>query len=281
MKSIMTLAMLTLSAAAAQAQDELRLSADLWKDPSPVVPKSGPTLPWENQDEFDRGRGRRSDTDLIVNAAIHGHYSMPFGSADRDSVAYSNPAGGVTVLIDQHVSWNDLFHPGWGFDLEFDLMFGDGNKGGRSRTPGFDYGAFVAYMSDTYSGGSVTDDFNASVRASNLDATTLLVGGKVIQSFQDGFFADGRFGIGAVHYSAVQGEFSGPLIPTFRDTLLKETWTFAMDLRGHGGIRLGPVGLTLGMGFRFMAPPTEGGRISLDSGPFWTWDIDLGAEIGF
>jgi len=281
MKTILTLAMLSLSAAAARAQDELRLSADLWKDPSPFTSEAGPTLPWENQDDFDRGRGRKSDTDLIVNAAIHGHYSMPFGSADRDSVAYNNPAGGVTVLIDQHVSWNDLFHPGWGFDLEFDLMFGDASKQGRMRTPGFDYGGFVAYMSDTYGGSSVSDDFNARVKANNLDVTTILVGGKVIQSFQDGFFADGRFGIGAVHYGSVQAEFSGPAIPTFRDELLEETWTFAVDLRGHGGIRLGPLGLTIGMGFRFMVPPNEGSRVNLDSGPFWTWDLDLGAELGF
>ena len=37
----------------------------------------------------------------------------------------------------------------------------------------------------------------------------------------------------------------------------------------------------IGMGFRFLVPPSEGARVSLDSGPLWVWDIDIGAELGF
>lgn len=276
MNTLLALPILLLSAAAVQAQDEVRLSTDLWKDGTPAIEESGPTLPWETQDDFDRGRRVKRSDDLTVNAAIHGHYSIPFGSAHRNVLVYGN-----TFVIDQHLSWGDLFHPAWGFDLEFDIMFGDASKQGRMRTPGFDYGIFVAYMSDTFGGSSASDDFGFTVRPGNLDATTVLVGGKVIQSFDQGFFADGRFGIGAVHYSSVIAEFVGPGIPPFRDELFEETWTFAMDLRGHGGIRLGPLGLTIGMGFRFMVPPNEGSKISMDPGPLWTWDIELGAELGF
>jgi hypothetical protein len=270
-----------LSASALQAQEDLRLPADLWTEPTAIAATgdSGNVLPWESQDEFDRGRGRGegSKTDLVVNAAVHGRYGIPFGSADRDVFVY----GGGVFLIDQHLSWSDLFHSGWGYDLEFDIMFGDASGRGRMRTPGFDYGAFVAVLVDQYGGGSVSDNGGNFMRTDNLNMTTLLVGGKVIQSLDQGFFADGRFGVGAVHYSTVEATFGGPAIPDFRDELLKDTWTFALDLRGHGGIRLGPVGLTLGLGFRFLVPPSEGARVSLDSGPLWIFDIDLGAEIGF
>ena len=267
-----------LSASALQAQEDLRLPADLWTEPTAIAATGEPgnVLPWESQDEFDRGRGREK-TDLVVNAAIHGRWAIPFGSADRDVFVY----GGGVFLVDQHLSWSDLFHSGWGFDLELDIMFGDASGRGRMRTPGFDYGAFLAVMVDEFTGGSVSDSGGNFIHPDNLNMNTFLVGGKVIQSFDQGFFADGRFGLGAVHYSAVNATFGGPLLPDFHDELLKDTWTFALDLRGHGGIRLGPVGLTIGMGFRFLVPPSEGARVSLDSGPLWVFDIDLGAEIGF
>jgi hypothetical protein len=266
------------SASALQAQEDLRLPADLWREPTAVATTAEPenVLPWETQDEFDRGRVR-AKSDLVVNAALHGRWGIPFGSADRDVFVY----GGGIFLVDQQLSWSDLFHSGWGFDLELDIMFGDASGRGRMRTPGFDYGAFVALMVDEFSGGSVSDSLGNFIHPDNLNMNTFLVGAKVIQSFDQGFFADGRFGLGAVHYSAVNATFGGPLIPDFRDELLQDTWTFAMDLRGHGGIRVGPVGFTIGMGFRLLAPPSEGARVSLDSGPLWVFDIDLGVELGF
>jgi hypothetical protein len=84
-----------------------------------------------------------------------------------------------------------------------------------------------------------------------------------------------------VHYSSVEGSFEGPGLLKFRDTVFKDTWTFASEFKGHAGYRLGPVGVVLGLGFRIQAPPTEGNNFSMSSGAFWTFDIDLGAELGF
>jgi hypothetical protein len=271
---------IVLTGGALTAQEDVRLPADLWTDPPAAIAAPEPEesrLP-ELQDEFQRGRGGgAAKNDLIVNVAIHGRFTVPFGSADRDVFVY----GGGVFLVDQHLSWADLFHPGWGFDIEFDIMFGDASGKGRMRQAGFDYGVFGAVLVDEFPGSSVTDDFGNFIHPQNLNMTTILVGGKVIQSFDQGFFADGRFGLGAVHYSSVSATFGGPGIPDFHDELLRDTWTFAMDLRGHGGVRLGPLGLTIGLGFRFMVPPAEGGRVSLDSGPLWVFDIDIGAELGF
>ncbi len=272
--TIAALAALLLPAAALQAQDGLRISTDLWSEP---VLNADDARPWQSDDEFRHPGGGRSKGDLTVNAALHGRFVLPFGSADRDVFVY----GGGLFVVDQHLSWADLFHPGWGFDLEFDFMFGDSSGRGRMRTPGFDYGAFLAVMVDDCSGGSVSDSAGNFIHPEDLNMTSFLVGAKVIQSLEGGFFADGRFGLGAVHYSAVNATFGGPLTPDFQDELFKDTVTFALDLRGHGGIRLGPLGLTIGMGFRMLAPPNEGGQLSMSSGPIWVWDIDLGAEIGF
>jgi len=278
LRGIAVFAVLLLPSAALCAQEEVRLPADLWSDVriTPPAAESEATAIPELQDDVPRGRGGAKN-DLILNAAVHGRFGIPFGSADRDVFVY----GGGVFLVDQHLSWADLFHPGWGFDVELDIMFGDASGKGRARQPGFDYGAFAAVLVDEFPGSSVTDSGGHFIHPDNLNMTTILVGGKVIQSFDQGFFADGRFGLGAVHYSAVEATFGGPGIPDFHDELLRDTWTFAMDLRGHGGIRFGPLGLTLGLGFRFMVPPSEGHRASLDSGPLWVFDIDLGAELGF
>src|SRR5579862_170917 len=276
---IAAVAAVLLSSATLCAQDEVRLPADLWSDvrTSPPTPESeAPAFP-DFQDDVPRGRGAGAKNDLILNAAVHGRFGIPFGSADRDVFVY----GGGVFLVDQHLSWGDLFHPGWGFDVELDIMFGDATAKGRARQPGLDYGIFAAVLVDEFPGSSVTDDAGHFIHPSDLNMTTVLVGGKVIQSFDQGFFADGRFGIGAVHYSSVEATFGGPGITDFHDELLRDTWTFAMDLRGHGGIRFGPLGLTLGLGFRFMVPPSGGPRASLDSGPLWVFDIDLGVELGF
>jgi hypothetical protein len=261
-----------------QAQEEARLPSDLWSQPPPVLPAPDPedVAIREMQDDMPRGRASAKN-DLTVNVAVHGRFVLPFGSADRDVFVY----GGGVFLVDQHLSWADLFHPGWGFDVELDILPGDASGKGRARQPGFDYGGFAAVLIDECPGSSVSDGAGNFIHPQNLNMTTILVGGKVIQSFDQGFFADGRFGIGAVHYNTVEATFGGPGIPDFHDELLRDTWTFAMDLRGHGGIRLGPVGLTIGLGFRFMVPPNEGARVSLDSGPLWIFDIDIGAEIGF
>jgi hypothetical protein len=260
------------------AQDDVRLPVDLWSDvrtTTPPTDSDSSALP-ELQDEAPRGRGG-SKNDLILNAAVHGRFGIPFGSASRDVFIY----GGGVFLVDQHASWADLFHPGWGFDVELDIMFGDASGKGRARQPGFDYGAFAAVLVDEYPGSSVTDDFGHFIHPDNLNMTSIMVGGKVIQSFDQGFYADGRFGLGAVHYSAVEATFGGPGILDFHDELFRDTWTFAMDLRGHGGIRFGPLGLSIGLGFRFMVPPSGGARVDLNSGPLWIFDIDLGVELGF
>jgi len=111
--------------------------------------------------------------------------------------------------------------------------------------------------------------------------TGWMVGVKAAQPLGGNFYTDGRFGLGGVHYSEVMGDFKGPLFPSVRDVLFEETWTFGMELLGHVGIRLGPLGLNFGMGFTLWVPPSEGTRIQLDSGPLYTFFLELGAELGF
>jgi hypothetical protein len=233
-------------------------------------------LPGVLQAEPPAGRGRDRDvSDFTLNVAAHARYAIPFGAADRSYIVYGN---GLWV-VDHYVSWSDFFHPGWGFDLELDIFLAK-NGPGPNQQPGFNYGIAVVLTSDEFGGDHVNDSLGRSLSIENLTMSSILIGGKVIHTLGHGFYADGSFGVGAVHYSAVEGTFSG-LGPSFRDEILEDTWTFASQFRGHAGYRLGPLGIVAGLGFRIQAPPHEGDRISMNSGAFWTFDLDLGVELGF
>jgi hypothetical protein len=218
----------------------------------------------------------RKEEDLQLNVAAHIRYAIPFGSADRSEWIY----GPGIVVVDQNLSWSDFFDPGWGLDLEVDFFL-SGRGQGQNRTPGLNYGVMLMLQTDEFGGQRVNGTFNNSVKVDDMTMNSILIGGKVLHSLGGGFYADGHVAIGAVHYTAVEGTFNGPGFGQFRDEVFDDTWTFASQFRGHVGYRLGPVGIVFGLGFRIQAPPSEGSRVSFDSGAFWTFDLELGAELGF
>lgn len=220
-------------------------------------------------------RSRSGNMVLTVDASLHGRFSMPFGSANSDVFIYGN-----TFIIDNHVGWSEFFDPGWGATLTIDIG-GRSTRRGVHGPAGFELGGYLSLQQQRFHGGSVHDDFGNSVKSSDLDVAGWMVGVKAGQPLGDGFYTDGRFGIGAVHYSEVMGDFKGPAFPEVRDVLFEETWTFAMELLGHAGIRLGPLGINVGMGFTLWVPPNEGSQLDLDSGPLYTWFFELGVELGF
>ena len=218
--------------------------------------------------------GREPEFGLSAGAKVR--WSTPFGLADGDISWISGP-GGTVVFIDDTVAWSDLFDSGWGAEIEIALMMGRT----REFQGGMRYGGYLALGIDHYEGDSVSGDFGGKIRPDDLDMSTFIVGGKGVHTLSETAVAGGRFGIGAVHYASVDATFSGPLVAGVRDEFLEDTWTFASEFRGHAGVKLGPLSLTAGLGLRILAPPREGDRLDMDSGAFWTFDLDLGAELGF
>ena len=234
------------------------------------VEKAGPK-------KEDIGRKLNDDDDLLVNFGLKARFSIPFGAADR---SYYNYYG--YYYVDHYYSWADFFNPGWGLEAEADFFFGKNGPGHR-RSPGFNYGLALIVQVDEYYGRNIGGDFGNSLRLDDMSATTLMIGGRVLQTMGNDFYYGGVISLGAVHYTEVEGTFTGPLFPVggTRDKILKDTYTFASNFAFNGGYRLGPIGLTLGGALRIMAPPSEGPHFSMNSGAFWTFDINLGAEIGF
>jgi len=217
------------------------------------------------------------EDDLLINVAAHLRFSVPFGAANRN---YSNYYYGY-YYVTNYTSWADLFNPGCGFEMEADFFFGKNGPGNR-RSPGFNYGLALLFQADQYYGKTVDGAAGTRLAMDDMTAATLQVGGRVLQTMGTDFYYGGLIALGAVHYSEVEGTISGPLAPIpVRDKVFRDTYTFASTFRADAGYRLGPIGLTIGGALRIMAPPSEGTHFSMDSGAFWTFDIDLGVEIGF
>lgn len=205
------------------------------------------------------------------NIGIHGRWSLPLGSAERSSFTY----GGV-VYVTRHLAWSDLFEPGWGYDLEADIYFGD-----KRGAQGFNAGLVVLLQSDTYGGGRVTNSLGGNLAFSDLTMGSLLIGGTVIQAIGQGFYTKGLIALGPVHYSSVDATFTGIGFATFRNEVFENTWTISSDFRADIGYRVGPLGIVFGVGFRIQAPPSEAASTHLNSGAFWTFDLNFGLELGF
>jgi hypothetical protein len=223
------------------------------------------------QDDFQRAP--RRDDELNVGFAARLRFTIPFGAADHSYSSYY-----PYYYVDHYLSWADFFNPGWGFEMEADIYL---NNAGSRRTPGFYYGIAVLFQVDQYYGSNVHDGHGDTLSVGDMTTGSIQVGGKVVQTLSNNFFYGGMIALGAVHYSEVDGTFSGPLFAQFRDRIFRDTWTFASSFRADGGYRIGALAIVAGLGFRIMAPPSEGTHLSLNSGAFWTFDMDLGLELGF
>lgn len=214
---------------------------------------------------------------MTVGAQARG--SFPFGAADEGIVIIS----GNTITILDHLDYSDLFNPGLGFTLEVDLMSRapPPPPGGLpwSRNP--DAGGYVALEWDWFGGGQAEDEAGTTVRPDTLKITSVLVGFKAAGTVEGNFFGDARFGMGATHWPSLDGKFRPQGGPNFRTELFEETWAFAMELRMHFGWKLGPFAFVFGFGGRLIGPPEPGPTVDLDPDILWTFDLELGAEIGF
>jgi len=220
-------------------------------------------------------QGEGSDSGVTLNLGAHGRYSFPFGQVDRNAFVYN---AGV-VVIDRSVSWADLFHAGWGFDVELDLYF----TGRGLTSPKGDLSAGLAFLFERsdFGGASVSDSSGGNVKFGSLDTTGLLLGGVVLQPLGHGAYTKGVLAAGAVRYSSVNATFSGPGPTQFSDEVFQSTWTIAGDLRALIGYRFGSLGVNFGIGLRIQAPPSESSRVSINSGAFWVFDLNFGLDLGF
>ena len=211
--------------------------------------------------------------------SAQGRLSIPFGAVDRGDVF----ASGNVIVIANRMSYLELFEPGLGFTLEADLMARPPPPvpGGPpwERTPAM--GGYVAFECDWFGGDAATDDLGTKISTETLRLPQVYVGFKAQGTIRDDFYGDLRFGLGAAHYPSLMAKFRPAVGPETEREFFQDGWTFAMELRMHFGVKAGPARFFFGFGGRLIAPPDEGDEISMDPAELWTFDLELGFELGF
>lgn len=222
--------------------------------------------------------------DFYISVGAFGRYSWPFGTLEDHDIIIS----GNVVIIPDHLNYSNLFDAGGGFALEASVMFvrpPPPQKGAYGQALPRDptAGLYVSFQSDSYEGDSTTDG-NAFIDPDDLNLTAVLVGLKVTTDLGGGLIGEAHLGAGLVRYEAVDARVSLNGGGESTQELFEDSQEFAGEFRYRFSARLGPVGLVAGLGLRIMGGPDEGdsevGDL-LDTHAFWSFDFDVGVEIGF
>jgi hypothetical protein len=223
----------------------------------------------------------------VLHIGATGRGLFPVSSMARDINAVPNgspfPTGDLLAAFD----WSDFFKVGVGGSLEFDVLWE------RSRAEGappvedeWVMGAYATIGFDVFQGSKASDPRGSSLDPENLEVFSFLLGPKLVRHFGDGFFIDGRLGMGVVHYASVDADMHlvpfGPGSPQdFRGEFLRATATFGMELGFRGGLRSGSTSFVLGAGVRILAAPDRGNNAEISASTLVALGIDLGVELGF
>jgi hypothetical protein len=214
-----------------------------------------------------------------ISVAALARVAIPFGSADAGNTFVS----GNVIVIHNRMSYLDLFSPGFGFTVEADFMMRPPPPvpGGPpwERTPAM--GGYVAFECDWFGGDSATDDFGTRVSPDTLRLPQVYVGFKAEGTVEDNFFGNVNFGLGAAHYPSLTARIQPAGLPGTDREFFQDTVAFAMELRSHFGWRAGPAAFVFGLGGRLIAPPQAGATVSIDPRILWTFDVELGVQVGF
>ena len=219
-----------------------------------------------------------------ISVGAFGRFSWPFGAVgDQEAFFVGN-----VVIVPDHVRYSDLFEGGWGYELEGSInLFTPQQGGGRGGPPGggggLKAGLYISLQRDIDEGDRVSEG-TAFIDPEDMTLTCGFIGLNVITEMGGGSYGQAHIGAGIARFDAVDARVSLFGGGDQKQELFQNSDEFAMEFRYRFTARVGPIGLTGGLGFRYTTSPEEGdsnlGDI-LDAHPFWTFDVDFGVELGF
>ena len=215
-----------------------------------------------------------------VNVGAFGRASLPIGAVE--SVDITN--AGEVIFLGDKLRYSDLFDPGVGGSLEFDVAFRpEPVRPGRSlhsQSPAF--GAYAALHLDRFGGREEDDEAGTRIEPDDLRIVSGLVGAKVAGTVHGRHFGELKAGAGLAFYDAVGARFTGPSGISTAGELFDDSRAFLAELRLRYGYRVGPAAFLLGFGLRVNLGPDAGAGASsgVEPGPLWLLDFELGLQLG-
>lgn len=215
-----------------------------------------------------------------ADAGAIGRLSFPIGNVEDVDVTNA----GEVIFLGEKLRYIDLFDPGVGLSLELDVMLSERARPGASlhmRPPLF--GVYGALQLDRFDGDGDRDDNGNTIRPDDLRLLSGVAGLKVAGTVHEQHFGELRVGVGATRYEDVEARFTNTFGTTTRAELIDASTAFLMEFRLRYGYRWGPVAFLFGFGLRVNLGPDEGGGAgpTIDPGPLWLPDLELGVQLGF
>jgi hypothetical protein len=160
----------------------------------------------------------------------------------------------------QGTDYEDIFSNGAGIGLEATLTWEHPNW---HQDVLWQTGAYLRLAYDTFDGDRSSDDFGNFFAPRDWEITTAIVGFRGgIRGKTSGLFMEGRVGLGAVTYGAVQAEFSIGGSPARTGELLAAGVGVASELGLKVGYRSDRVEVSLGLNMEVQGGPHRGKDVS-------------------
>ncbi len=175
-------------------------------------------------------------------------------------------------------TYGDFFDPGLGLSVEGDLL--------TFVTPHFGIGGYLTVGWDRFNGQTVDLLGGFVAKPGDMDLTSVIVGGKVMQRLTPFMTWEGRMGLGVVHYASVK--WSG-FDPTSTPQNFSNEELFRVINRAVGEIG-GRVGFgnpyieaDVGIGVRVMGGAARGkdAGVAIDPDILTTFTLELGLTLRF
>jgi hypothetical protein len=241
--------------ALAAAQERNALWADLGESrPFPAL-----------QDERDyRGRGGQV-TEEWVTPRLHSSLSF-YGRASFPS--------DTDVTVD-HLTYSDFFDVGLGLSVEGDLL--------QYVTPHWGMGGYLSVGWDRFSGQSLSFSNGDVANVGDMDLTTFIVGGKLVQHVNPFLTWEGRMGVGIVHYRSVHWSGTDLGIPFTNDELFRAITRGVFEIGGRIGFGNPRIEGDFGFGVRIMGGAARGKDVTnaIDPEILTTFMLELGLTLHF
>ena len=171
--------------------------------------------------------------------------------------------------------YSDFFDAGLGLGAELDIL--------TFVTPHWGVGGYVSATWDRFGGNTLRFSSGDEARPEDMDLSTVIIGGKVMQRAGPFVTWEGRIGLGVVHYSSVNWSGIDAGAPFSDEQLFKSTSRVAFEIGARIGFGNPTIEGDFGFGVRIMGGAQRGRDVTsfVDPDVLTTFMLELGITLRF